>query len=286
MNKKSNPKVHKIDKTTKLSAEDYENAIATLKAFTKIALTWMFRKSRDDVKHQIIANFIARGSVCLDSIHILWKSGNYQDCWILHRALVDRLIHLRSLIDHDEFEEFERWSFQRQYQSAEAALSDQSIVGKMTPEALTEAKRQQNERRHRISQEPKSNWRRPDAKEAAKNMNLSAIYSLGYNPASGEVHPMADDGKEEFHDLLGIPLETYGDDRTVLHNSIVTQFLVVHYGMSGCDLLWRGFVSDFMEHWLSFVENVSKEELAGALLLLGKDQDVSWCEPRSDGDNR
>ena len=276
-----------IDKTTKLSPEDYENAIAALKAFTTIALAWMLEKSPDDVKHQIIANFIARGSVCLDSIHMLWKSGNYQDCWILHRGLVDRLIHLRSLIDHDEFEEFERWSFQRQYQSTNAALSDQSITGKMTPEALTEAKRQQNERRPRFRQEPKSNWRRPDAKEAAKNMNLQAIYSLGYNPASGEVHPMADDGKEELHDLLGIPLETYGDNRTVMHNSTVTQFLIVQYGIGGCELLWREFVSDYLEHWFSFMEHGSKEELAKALrvLALGKDPNISWCEPHLDGDN-
>ena len=61
-----------IDKNpTKLSPEDYEHAIFALKDFTTIALTWMLGKSQDDVKHQIIANFIARGSVCLDSIHIL-----------------------------------------------------------------------------------------------------------------------------------------------------------------------------------------------------------------------
>ena len=102
-----------IDKVTRLSPDDYEKAVETLKAFTKIALTWLLEKSQDDSKHQIIANFIARGEVCLDSIHILWKSDNYQDCWVLHRALVDRLIHLKTLIDHDEFEKFERWSFQK-----------------------------------------------------------------------------------------------------------------------------------------------------------------------------
>ena len=98
---------------------------------------------------------------------------------------------------------------------------------------------------------------------------------------------MADDGKEELHDLLGIPLETYGDNRTVLHNSMVTQFLIVQYGIGGCDLLWRGFVSDFLEHWFSFIEQGSKEELSKVLrvLALGKDPNISWCEPRLDVDN-
>lgn len=272
-----------IDKTTRLSPEDYEYAISTLKAFTTMALTWILEKSQDDVKHQIITNFIARSLVCLDSIHILWQSGNHQDCWILHRGLVDRLILLRRLIDHNEFEEFERWSFQKQYQSADAALSDQLIVTKLTPEALAEAKRQHTERRTRFLQEPKSNWQRPYAKEAAKSVNLLFVYKLGYDPASGEVHPMADDGKEELHSLLGIPLQTYGDDRTVLHNSLVTQFMIVQYGIGGCDLLWHGFVSDFLEHWLSFIEQGSKCELAevARILTLGKDPNVSWCEPRS-----
>ena len=274
-----------IDKVTRLSPDDYEKAVETLKAFTKIALTWLLEKSQDDSKHQIIANFIARGAVCLDSIHILWKSDNYQDCWVLHRALVDRLIHLKTLIDHDEFEKFERWSFQKQYQSADATFSDPSITEKLTPEALAEAKRLHNERRSRFRQEPKSNWRRPDAKESAKRMNLPVLYSLGYDPASGEVHPMADDGKEELHDLLGIPLQTYDDNRTVLHNSLVMQFLLVQYGIYGCDVLWRGFVSDFLEHWFSFIEHGSKDEIAQALIALGTDMNVSWCERRSDDGN-
>ena len=96
---------------------------------------------------------------------------------------------------------------------------------------------------------------------------------------------MADDGKEELHDLLGIPLRTYGDNRTVLHNSLVMQFLLVRYGIDGCDVLWRGFVSDFLEHWFSFIEHGSKNEIAQALIALGTDMNVSWCERRSDEGN-
>ena len=111
-----------IDKTTYLSPDDYARAIEVLRNFTVNALLGLAEKSSDNLKNQIIMNFIARGTVCLDSIHLLWKAGNYQDCWVLRRALVDRVVHLKDLIDRDEFAEFERWSFQKQYQSADAAL--------------------------------------------------------------------------------------------------------------------------------------------------------------------
>ena len=271
-----------IDKTTYLSPDDYARAIEVLRNFSVNALLWLAEKSSDNLKNQIIMNFIARGTVCLDSIHILWTAGNYQDCWVLHRALVDRLIHLKTLIDHDEFEKFERWSFQKQYQSADATFSDPSIIEKLTPEALAEAKRLHNERRSRFRQEPKSDWRRPDAKESAKRMNLPDLYSLGYDPASGEVHPMADDGKEEFHDLLGIPLQTSGDNRTVLHNSLVIQFLLVQYGINGCDVLWRSFVYDSLENWFCFLETGSYDQLAQCVTAFELDSNISWCEPNSE----
>ena len=241
-----------IDKTTYLSPDDYARAINVLRIFTKRAFLWLSEKSADNLKHQIIINFIARGVVCLDSIHLLWTAGDYQDCWVLHRALVDRLIHIRDLIDHDQFEEFERWSFQRQYQSADVALSDPMITAKLRPEMLEAAKQLHSEQRSRFQQEPKSNWRRSKAEDVAKRINLPIIYRIGYDPASAEVHPMADDGKEEFHELLGLPLESCGDNRVILHNSLVMQFLLVRYGIGGCDVLWRSFISDFLENYFPF----------------------------------
>ena len=274
-----------MDKTTYLSPDDYERAIGVLRSFTKMALLWLVAKGPDNLKHHIITNFIARGAVCLDSIHLLWTAGNYQDCWVLHRALVDRLIHIKDLIDQDQFEEFERWSFQRQYQSSDAALSDPMITAKLGPETLAAAKLLLSERRSRFHQEPKSTWRRPKAEDVAKRINSPFIYSIGYDPASAEVHPMADDGKEEFHKLFGLELESYGDDRIPLQNSLVMQFLLVRYGISGCDVQWRDFVSDFLDLWFSFLETGSLEKLVQAQQVLTFDTSISWCEPSSEHDS-
>ena len=264
-----------------LSPHEYNQAIHTLREFTKSALLWLSNKSSGNLRDEIIGNFIARGAICLDSINRLWHAGSYQDCWILHRALVDRVLHLRKLIDNDEFAEFELWSFQRQYQSADAAFSDPTIIGKLQPEMIEKAKELHRERRSRFQQEPKSNWQRPNAKDMAKQIKLPILHRFGYDFASSEVHPMADDGKEEFAALLGLPSVSYGDGRVVLHNSLLMQYLLVQYGLGACTVFWRRFVSDFLEQWFCFIESGSHEWLLKAQRVFQVGSDISWCEPQN-----
>ena len=270
-----------IDTGTYLTSDDYERAIHVLRQFSRFALSWLREKSSDFPKDYIIGNFIARGAVCLDGIYHLWRIGNYQDCWVLHRTLADRLIHIWHLADRDEFEEFERWSFQRQYDMAHNALSDPVIRDKLQEKWLIEATSQQRQRRERYNREPKSQWRRPQAKDVARAMNLPILYRLSYDTPSMEVHPMADDGKEEFDTLLGLDSETFGDERTVLQNSLVLQFLLIRYGFSAASVRWRSFVNDFMEEFFLYVESGDPHHLLNAVRILAYPTDISWCEPNA-----
>ena len=270
-----------IDNARYLTADEYDQAIKTMKGFSTLAISWARTENEGNLRTEIIGNFIARGTVLLDSVRTLWAVGNYQDCWILHRALIDRVIHILDLIDQDAFEEFERWSFQRRYQMTDVALSDPTITVKLTESALKEAKAIHSERGKRFRAEPPSGWKRPRAKEVAKRRNLPILDRIGYDVASTSVHPMADDGKHEFHALLKIPTEQYGDPRTVLHNSLVVQYLLVERGISGCDLLWRNLVNDFLTNWLSFVETSNIENLQACIRILtlaACDPDLPWCE--------
>ena len=135
-----------IDNTRYLTVDEYDQAIETMKGFSTLAISWARTENEGNLRTEIIGNFIARGTVLLDSIRTLWGVGNYQDCWILHRALIDRVIHILDLIDQDAFEEFERWSFQRRYQMTDVALSDPTITVKLTGHALEEAKEIHSER--------------------------------------------------------------------------------------------------------------------------------------------
>ena len=271
-----------IDRVRYLTLRDYEQAVTTLKSFTIVCLHWLAIKTPEEIRDQIIGNIIARGLVLLDSILLLWKVDNYQDCWILHRALFDRYIHLRNLIDNDEFIEFERWSFQRQYWTAESTLSDPEMRGKLQPEWLREATRLQKERRSRIRQEPESSWKRPDPKETTRRMGLGMFYRISYDYPSTKIHPMADDGKEEFARLVGLESESFGDERLALHNSLLVQVLLIHQGLAACRVLWREFVSEFYGRMVALFESGSHDYMSTLRTAQTLGPDVSWCEPRAD----
>ena len=270
------------DQVVYLEPNEYLQATDVLRNFTARALHWLAKKTHEDLKDQIIGNFIARGTVCLESICCLWQAGNYQDCWTLHRTLVDRYIHFRTLYENDEFVEFERWSFQQQYRMSEIALSDRTIRDKLQPEWLQKARTLHQKQRSRMRQEPKSNWKRPDSKKAMKRFNLPVVYRVGYDYPSTEVHPMADDGKEDFARLVGLQSESYGDERAVLHNSLLMQILLANHGLASCRVLWRGFVDDFYDQLICLLESGSHDYLLTYQNALTLGSDCSWCEPKSD----
>ena len=269
------------DQVVYLEPNEYLKAINVLRKFTVRAIHWLAKKTHEDLKDQIIGNFLTRGTVCLDSICLLWQARNYQDCWTLHRTLVDRYIHFRTLDDNDEFIEFERWSFQQQYRMSDIALSDRTIRDKLQPEWLEKAKVLHQKQRSRMEQEPKSNWKRPDSKEAMKRLNLRVLYRLGYDYPSTEVHPMADDGKEDFARLVGREVESYGDERAVLHNSFLIQILLANHGLASCSVLWRRFVSDFYDQLISLLESGSHDYLLTYQNARIFGPDYSWCEPKA-----
>ena len=262
-----------------LTDEDYSQAHQILRGFTEVAVLSMREKCPDDLRHMIIGNFITRGMNCLDSIFLLWRNELYQDCWSLHRTLADRFFHLYHLIETDGFEEFERWSFQRQYRDANRNLNDSYIREKVPPELLAAAIQQQNDRKERFDKEPKSKWRRPKAEDVAKSANLPLIYPVSYDFPSGLVHPVAEDGQAEFKSLIGEESDYFEPNFLIIHNSLLLQYFLVNKGIKACDAVWRGFISDFFENWLSFMETGSKENLIRAVFSLRADpSEVSWCE--------
>ena len=95
---------------------------------------------------------------------------------------------------------------------------------------------------------------------------------------------MADDGKDEFHTLLNMPTEQHGDHRTVLHNSLTAQYLLVERGITGCNLTWHDLVEDFLENWFSFLEtsNVTNLQTCASILRFAANEpDLAWCAKKS-----
>ena len=274
-----------------LSSGDYKTAKEYLKKFSAIVLHWSAMQAVRETKEDIIWNFIARGTVCLDSIFLLWEMENFQDCWILQRALFDRYIHLKDLTENNEFEEFGRWSFQKQFEDADVFLSDPKITGKLTSEELKKARGIHKERRKRYNREQKSPWRRPKSEEVTKRSDQLILHRIGYNFPSTQVHPMADDGVYDFfrlvgcrhpvsHDTLGWAHEIYGDIRLILHNSLLYMICLVQTGLESSDLKWKDFVFQFYEEVLDFLDSRKTDYVSTYQDALSLGPDSSWCEQR------
>ena len=272
-----------VNKANGLDQQEYEMAIGALRGITIIALFSLIKTTEGNFKDQIIRNFIARGAECLDSILSLWKAGHHDDCTVLQRAHADRVIHLIDLIERNEFAEFERWSFRRQFEMADRALSDPTIHSKMGPVALRKARELHREHRIRFNKESESSWHRPDPKEVAKQIKFPLLYRLGYDYPSTEVHPMADDGKEAFYRLISAEAElrSYGDEFVVLQNTFASQIYLVTKGLDACTVVWDDLVGGFLSQLLSFLESGSKDYIPTFLEITGRGSDYLWCQSKN-----
>ena len=235
----------------------YGEAIYILDLFTKIIL-FQFAEHSTGIKDNIIRNFIARGIVALKGIMKLWEISDYQDCWVLHRCILDRLFHLRALIRDDTFELFERWSFKHQYDSRNKIRSEPYFKEGINPEFCKDMDVQKE--RYAIISKERPQWKRPKPEEIAREMDYHFLYKYGYNYASTLVHPMANDGEDDFFKLTKLSgRKFFIDPKLVINNSCVVVALLINEGLSDSNLAWRRLVFDFISYFIDFLKSGSEE---------------------------
>ena len=102
-----------------LSFEQYGQAAEALHVLSGILLFEFVRREGQALsRNRIARNSIARADTTVRGIFRLWEISDQTDCWILHRALLDRLFHLHNLNQKDQFEVFNDWSFKMLYEAA------------------------------------------------------------------------------------------------------------------------------------------------------------------------
>lgn len=183
-----------------LSIEQYGEAAEALHVLSGILLfEFAHHNETEAIRDQIVRNFIARADTMVRGIFRLWESEDYGDCWILHRGLLDRLFHLHDLNQKDQFDLFDDWSFKMLYEAANRLRGDPAAKGNLKgiAEDLTPERKA---RYQRLVKNPPV-WYRPKAEDAAKDMGLTFLYRYGYDYASRHVHPMANDGQEDFYNI-------------------------------------------------------------------------------------
>lgn len=232
------------DKRKCLDADDYFTIVEDFKVLTQAILLLMtpLNKYKKDI---FITYTLARNIVLLESIAQLWRHQHYNDCIILYRAQLDRLLHMYHLIDNDEIDVFDDWSFIKNFESRNNIRSEEQFKEYLISEFWNEPK-YRVERYKRLKQ-AKVTWKRPDLSKVAKARDVDYLYKFGYDMASGYVHPLSSDGELEFNLLTGLEKNNKVDldYSAIIHNSIATYLLILHEGLSAIRYKWR---SDFFDY--------------------------------------
>jgi len=255
-----------------LPIEAYKEAIHVLDRFTKFIL-FSFAEHSIEIKDIIIRNFIARCIVALKGIMKLWEISDYHDCWVLHRCILDRLFHLVALAKDNTFELFEKWSFKKQYDAKNKIRSDPEFKERLNPDFFKDMD-EKKEKYVLISKE-QLRWKRPKPEEVARDMDLVFIYKYGYDYASTLVHPMANDGDEDFLRQTKLSGRNFFiDQRSVINNSCLAVTILIQEGLTNSNLAWRGIIFDFLSDFRRFLVDGSKKYLISFYKIANLVQDA------------
>ena len=243
----------------------------------------MFELGRSSSTGHIISrNFVARGKRILDAIRLLWQAEAYSDCWSLHRTLLDRLFHLHVLSHDKSFAVFEEWSFIQQYEARNAILSDPDFRDKLDPSFVKSDATEQS--RYKQLKARGVTWSRPKAEDAAKLLGYPFLYKYGYDFASTHIHPMANDGQDEFLRITRLGAPRMFEHKVILRNSVLAYILLVQEALVASQLRWNSVVVSFFE---SAVAALSGDVLTYKLVFQKFDSvgpEGPWSDlPRSTG---
>lgn len=257
----------KFDSEHYLPVESYGEALAAFHAISGILL-FEFARQKECVRDEIVRNFIARTDTTVRAVFHLWNIQDYQDCWILYRCLLDRLFHLIHLHEHDQFEVFEEWSFLQQYNALNRVRSDAEFGG-VRESSRFNFTAEQKERAKMLSQKPPI-WKRPRAEDVAKDLNMRFLYRFGYDYGSTHVHPMANDGQQDFFTITKLePAPQFPDQKSVLSNALLVGTMVLQQGLNASTLAWRTLVFDFLDDLRRFLD-MGSEDYKHSFLKLGR----------------
>jgi len=261
------------------SIDEYRRAVAAFYGVCGLILL-AFGKHDLDLKNFIIRNLVARTATMVRGVMNLWDLNDFQDGWILCRSLLDRLFHLVDIDENNRYEEFENWSFYRQHKVYQVMRSDPQVPdaadGQIPPTAHSKS------RYDKLSKAPPK-WERARAKDVAKSFGVPPLYKYGYDIASTYVHPMANDGLQDFFNITGLePPRNFPDHRSLLQNSIVVGCLIVQESLNRCDFQWHSVIKPFFPSLMNHLKDGSDESMDALLKAVQTmASETNLCRPKS-----
>lgn len=256
---------------------DYRMAIDAIYALCGMIL-FSFAKYDCKTKDIIIRNFVARTAITLKGMLALWDISDYQDAWVIHRALLDRMFHLRSIGDNDEFSKYDDWSFYEQYKAQNKVKSDPEFKHEAVGWVYTLTEAQKLKASFLSRNKPV--WKRPKAEDVAKSMDMLFLYHYGYDYASTHVHPMANDGQQDFFTITKIePVNQFPSNIVVLSNSILAATMILQDAINFSSFRWRKEVWDMLDELRLSLRSKDDSYMYTFIKLSELFQAERLCEP-------
>lgn len=194
-----------------------------------------------------VRNSIAKVQTLVKSIELTNKEGLYNESWILFRCLLDRYIHLIYLSRNELHEEFKDWSIIEGYEYVQNAKSEElfndikkdprfKFTGDQS-KIYFEAKKRSNK------------YKKPDPKTELKTDGLNFLYKLGYDYASMRVHPMYEDGDEEYFRITKVLPNPYSNfnHAELITNTYLVASMILQVALNQIDLKTRAVVYDYIK---------------------------------------
>lgn len=165
--------------------------IESYKRFTKFTIMAFDQKSLD-AKNQILRNFIAKAHSLINSISLLLEAEQSGEAMALYRLLIERYLYLEYLDKTNSYQAFKDWSFIKTFESRNKSRSNTDFNDDKIKEYLTDSK--DLVKKYQELKREKNIWIEPKLEKFAKEIDLSFLYSLGYDLGSSFIHPRADEG--------------------------------------------------------------------------------------------
>ena len=113
----------------------------------------------------------------------------------------------------------------------------------------------------------------------SKEAHISPLYDYGYDFASMHVHPMANDGLEDFYAITKLEPKPYFPSYiAVLHNSLLVGCLLVNEALNQSDFGWMALVFDFYGHLMKFLNRFHRL-YAYVYKIVSLGSNAKLCEP-------
>ena len=256
--------------------DTYRHAADSLYAVIGMVL-FGFAKHNCDTKNIIIRNFIARSGISLKGVFALWDICDYQNAWVVYRGITDRMFHLHSIGSKNEFQEFDDWSFFEQYKSQHRVKSDKEFKHEAVGWVYELSKEQKE--RIKILKINKPKWKRPKAEDIAKDMDMVFLYNYGYDFASTHVHPMSNDGQQDFDTITKLePAPRLPSQITVIHNTLLVSSMILQDGLNHSSFRWHLLLFDYIDEIRLLLDNGDDSYQLSFMKLTNLFENEALCE--------